>query len=120
MTASSAPASQNPAALSPAATEDSRAQLLDTAFRQPVPSSPGCDPADQLFASMFTGLTDAALANSGIDREAFLAAMAGDRETLKRYLEALGIAVDDAQLDALIGANLPGASGLPLDATPHC
>ncbi len=59
----------------------------------PAPSpaaSPGCDEIDQLFARMFAGLTDAALANAGVDRDAFLAAMAGDRATARRYLASLG------------------------------
>jgi hypothetical protein len=68
-----------------------------------------CDPADQLFARMFNGLTEAAITNAGIQRSDVLNAMAADRATLKRYLESLGVAADDAQLDALMGGKLPGA-----------
>lgn len=92
----------------PAPTAIVRATPLET-----VGESPGCDPEAQIFADMFAGLTEAALANAGIDREAFMQALADDRDTLRGYLEALGIPADDEQLDALMGAGLPFASGLP-------
>jgi ribosomal protein L12E/L44/L45/RPP1/RPP2 len=76
-----------------------------TSSPSPVPSA-SCDPADALFAAMFIGLSEAALTNAGISPEEFFAALAGDRETLKTYLTALGIPVDDAQLDALMSADL--------------
>jgi hypothetical protein len=76
-----------------------------TSSPSPVPSE-SCDPADALFAAMFIGLTEAALTNAGISPEEFFAALAGDRETLKTYLTALGIPFDDAELDAAMSANL--------------
>jgi hypothetical protein len=69
-----------------------------------------CDPETQLFARMFNGLTQAAITNAGIQRGDVLDAVAADRATLKRYLESLGAAVDDAQLDALMAGTLPGAN----------
>jgi hypothetical protein len=68
--------------------------------------SPGCDPIDQLFAGMFVGLSQAALSNAGIQPKEFFAALATDRETLTKYLKALGIPADDAQIDAAMSANL--------------
>lgn len=115
MTGSSAPAAESPAHI-----DISRAVPYETATPAPAAPSLGCDPAEQLFAAMFVGLTDAALANAGIDREAFLAALAGDRGTLKRYLDALGIPSDNAQLDALIGMGLPGAPGLSFGNPGTC
>jgi hypothetical protein len=76
----------------------------------PTATPSACDPTEQLFASMFIGLTNAALSNAGIDRDAFDAAGAADRATLKRYLEQLGISIDDAQLDALMQWALPSPS----------
>lgn len=49
---------------------------------------------------MFIGLSEAALSNAGIAPEDFFAALSNDRGTLKTYLEALGIPVDDAWMDA--------------------
>jgi hypothetical protein len=68
--------------------------------------SPSCDPVDQLFANMFVGLSEAALSNAGITRERFLAALANDRATLKKYLKALNMPVDDASIDAEVSANV--------------
>lgn len=68
--------------------------------------SPGCDPAEAMFASMFAGLTAATLSNAGIEPEEFFGALATDREAVKRYLEALGIPADDALIDAAMSANL--------------
>jgi hypothetical protein len=102
----------------PAPTSAARAVPLEPSAPPPV-ASPGCDEVDRLFIQMFAGLSDAALSNAGIDRDAFNAAMNGDRATFKRYLEALGITVDDAQMDALM-AGFPSASGLPLDTLGDC
>jgi hypothetical protein len=77
---------------------------------RPAIAALGCDPADQLFARMLSGLTDAVIANAGIDRQEMLNATAADRATLKRYLETLGVAANDAQLDTLMGGQLPGAN----------
>lgn len=104
--ASAAPqAAESPAAgaVSPEPT------LTPTIVTSPEPRaivSPGCDPAEAMFASMFVGLSEAALANAGIEPEEFFAALATNRETLKKYLEALGIPADDALIDAVMSANL--------------
>lgn len=114
------PASPEPFVISPAATDSARAMPLETPSPSPAAASPGCDPVDQLFVEMFVGLTDAALSNAGVDRQEFLGALADDREALKRYLDVLGVNLDDAQLDALMGANLPGALLLPAGSTGAC
>jgi hypothetical protein len=57
-----------------------------------------------MLAGMFAGLSDAALSNAGIDRQKFLAALAGNRALLKDYLQALGLPSDDAWIDASISA----------------
>ena len=66
--------------------------------------SPECDPVDRLFLAMLAGISAAALSTAGIDRKDFLAALAGDRELLRDYLARLGVNIDEAELDALIGA----------------
>jgi hypothetical protein len=68
--------------------------------------TPRCDPINQMFAGMFIGLSEAALSNAGIQPSEFFAALATDRVTLKKYLKALGIQADDAQIDVALGANL--------------
>jgi hypothetical protein len=99
-----------PVALAPMPTTAVLAQPLATAPPVAAIAVLTCDPVDQLFARMFNGLTQAAMTNAGIDRQDILDATAVDRATLKRYLEALGVVADDAQLDALMGGQLPGAN----------
>lgn len=106
-----------PAPPIPAPTEITRVMPLEPTL---APASAGCDQVDQLFVGMFAALTDAALANAGIDRSAFNAALEGDRETLRRYLDEVGIAVDDAQLDELMRTGFPSASDLPIGAAGDC
>jgi hypothetical protein len=77
-------------------------------------SSVACDPAAQQFAAMFGFLSEQALANAAIDQSTLDGALASDRATFRRYLDALGIAVDGPQLDALL-AGFPAASGSPFD-----
>lgn len=95
------------ATLAPAVAEYAEATPTPTIATSPsaVPSQE-CDPLDQAFAAMFVGLSEAALSNAGIQPEEFLAALSSDRETLKTYLGALGIPVDDAWIDAAMSANL--------------
>ncbi len=77
-----------------------------------APTSPSpmpaqrCEPLDEVFANMFVGLSEAALSNAEIAPEEFFTALAGNRETLELYLEALGIPVDDAWIDAAMSASL--------------
>jgi hypothetical protein len=81
----------------------------------------GCDPVDRLFARMLSGLTEAAITNAGIEPQDVRNAMAADRATLKRYLETLGFAADDAQLDALMGGQLAATNlGSPFVALGGC
>lgn len=70
-----------------------------------VPSR-GCDPMDEAFAAMFVGLGEAALSNAEVAPEEFLAALASNREALKRYVAVLAIQADDAWLDAAMSADL--------------
>jgi hypothetical protein len=101
---------QQPLAVVPLPSVAALAALASTAPSLPVVVALGCHPVDQLFARMFSGLTDAAMLNAGIDRQDVLNATAADRATLKRYLGTLGVAADDAQLDALLGGQLPDAN----------
>ncbi len=55
---------------------------------------------------MFVGLTQAVLTESGTEPEAFAAAIAADRETLKRYLDVLDIPVNEAWLDSVMSPGL--------------
>ena len=73
-----------------------------------VPSlpSPTCDPIEERFASMFVGLSQAALENAGITPGEFFTALAGNRETLRSYFEALGLPVDEAWIDDAMSADL--------------
>jgi hypothetical protein len=82
-------------------------------------TAPACDATERLMAAMFGALAEQALVNSGKDSDAFNTAVADDREAFKRYLNALGIAVDGPQLDALM-AGFPMASGLPIGALDGC
>ena len=79
----------------------------------PAPSV-ACDPAAQQFAAMFAFLSQQALANAAIDQETLDGALASDRATFRRYLDALGITVEGPQLDALM-AGFPTVSGSPFD-----
>jgi hypothetical protein len=92
-----------PVALAPPPTPTALAQPFATAPSPAAVVAPGCDPVDRLFARMLSGLTDAAMTNAEIDRQDVFNATTADRATLKRYLETLGFAADDAQLDALMG-----------------
>lgn len=83
------------------------------------PSAPACDATERLMAAMFGALARQALVNSGKDSDAFNTAVADDREAFRQYLDALGIAVDGPQLDALM-AGFPTASGLPFGALDGC
>ena len=71
----------------------------------------GCDPTEERFAEVLAGLTDAALANAGIDRDAFENALADDRAAAERYLEAIGLPAADEQLDAIMRSDLPALVG---------
>lgn len=114
------PGSSEPVVFRPTATDSVGALPPETTAPSPTAPSPGCDPVDQLFVGMFTALTDVTLANAGVDHGAFLAAVAGDWATAKRYLETLGLAVDDEQLEALFAVGFPTASNLPLAALGGC
>jgi hypothetical protein len=98
------------AAESPAAKAVAAAPTTTPAIATSPPSlaieTRRCDPINQIFAGMFVGLSEAALSNAGIQPTEFFAALATDRVTLKKYLKALGIQADDAQIDAAMGANL--------------
>jgi hypothetical protein len=98
---------QNPG--SPAAGVESPAATITPTIETSSPSeapSPSCDPVDELFANMFAGLSEAALSNASIAPEEFIAALANDRQAVKRYFEALGLPADDASIDAAMSADL--------------
>jgi hypothetical protein len=89
----------------PSAVDPTLAPPVATTSPSPVPSA-ACDPVDELFASMFVALSQGALENAGIAPEEFFTALAGNRELLERYLEALDIPVTDEWIDAAMSADL--------------
>jgi hypothetical protein len=114
-------AAPQPVVVAPLPTSTALVEPLATTPSRPAVAALGCDPVDQLFARMFSGLTDAVIANAGIDRQEMLNATAADRATLKRYLETLGVAADDARLDTLMGGQIPGANlGGPFVSLGSC
>lgn len=114
-------AAPQPVVVAPLPTAAPLVEPVATTPSRPAIAALGCDPADQLFARMFSGLTGAAITNAGIDRQDVLDAMTADRATLKRYLETLGVLANDAQLDALMGGQLPGANlGGPFVSVGSC
>lgn len=89
----------------PPMVESSPTPILPT----PSPSlvaATGCDGTEELFARMFVGLTQAVLTESGKTPEEFAAAVAADREILRRYFEVLGIPVEEAWLDSVMSPDL--------------
>ena len=67
----------------------------------PVASAP-CDEVAALMYRMFHALSATALDGAGIDESELQAAIDANRETLRRYVAALGVVDTDAELDALI------------------
>jgi hypothetical protein len=97
-----------------------RAPLLVRFAPEPTAQpTPACDPAESLFAAMFVRLSAQALANAGKTPDGLFDAGLADREAFEALVGALGIPVDESQLDALT-AGFPTASGLSLDSGGDC
>jgi hypothetical protein len=114
-------AAPQPVVVASLPTSTALVEPLATTPSRPAVAALGCDPVDQLFARMFSGLSSAVITNAGIDHQDVLKAITADRATLKRYLETLGVAADDAQLDTLMGGQVLGANlGSPFVSLGSC